>query len=148
FGKTTLLADWATHTNRLTTWYRLESDDRDWLTFIRHLVAGGRELDPEFAPETFRLLQSLGPGGPTPDDLTASIAREMEAFGSSSPTGLTLLVDDYHLVDGHPDTGPVMRALLERTGQGFSIVIATRSMPRISIGRLRARGGVMTLDGE
>src|SRR6187401_172455 len=26
FGKTTLLADWAMHTRRLTTWYRLESD--------------------------------------------------------------------------------------------------------------------------
>jgi hypothetical protein len=32
FGKTTLLADWARHTNRLTTWYRLEPADRDWLT--------------------------------------------------------------------------------------------------------------------
>src|SRR3954452_11221765 len=37
-GETTLLADWARHTKRQTTWYRLESDDRDWLTFIRHLV--------------------------------------------------------------------------------------------------------------
>ena len=116
FGKTTLLADWALHTRRLTTWYRLESDDRDWLTFVRHLVAGGRELDPEFAPETFRLLHSLGPGGPTPADLTASIAREMAAFGAASPTGLTLLVDDYHVVDGHPDTDPIMRALLISSG--------------------------------
>jgi hypothetical protein len=49
FGKTTLLADWATHSRRLTAWYRLERDDRDWLTFIRHLVAGGREVDPDFA---------------------------------------------------------------------------------------------------
>src|SRR4051812_706362 len=148
FGKTTLLADWARHTTRQTTWYRLEPDDRDWLTFIRHLVAGGRELDPEFASETFRLLQALGPGGPTPADLTASIAREMAAFGEASATGLTLLLDDFHVVDGHADTDPIVRALLDRTGPGFSVVIATRSMPRFSVGRLRARGGVMTIDGE
>jgi DNA-binding SARP family transcriptional activator len=148
FGKTTLLADWAMHTRRATAWYRLEPDDRDWLTFIRHLVAGGRELDREFAPATYRLLHSLGPGGPTPGDLTASIAREMAAFGAATPAGLTLIVDDYHVVDGDPDTDPIMRALLDRTGPGFSMVIATRSMPRLSVGRLRARGGVMTIDGE
>src|SRR3954452_20198948 len=147
FGKTTLLADWARHTTRQTTWYRLEPDDRDWLTFIRHLVAGGREMDPEFASETFRLLQALGPGGPTPADLTASIAREMAAFGEASATGLTLLLDDFHVVDGHADTDPIVRALLDRTGPGFSVVIATRSMPRFSVGGLRARGGVMTIDG-
>lgn len=148
FGKTTLLADWALRTRRQTTWYRLEPDDRDWLTFIRHLVAGGRELDPEFAPETFRLLHALGPGGPTPADLATSIARELAAFGAASPTGLTLIVDDYHVVDGHPETDPIMRAVLDRTGPGFSVVVATRSTPRFSLGRLRARGGVMTIDGE
>ena len=46
FGKTTLLADWAIHTRRRTTWYRLEPDDRDWLTFIRHLVAGRSRARP------------------------------------------------------------------------------------------------------
>src|SRR5262245_339946 len=148
FGKTTLLADWALHTRRLTTWYRLESDDRDWLTFIRHLVAGGRELDPGFAPETFRLLHALGPGGPTPGDLTVSIARELAEFGAASQSGLTLIVDDYHVVDGFPETDAIMKALLDRTDRGFSVVIATRSMPRFSLGRLRARGGVMTIDSQ
>ena len=148
FGKTTLLADWAMRTQRLTSWYRLEPDDRDWLTFVRHLVAGGRELDPEFAPETFRLLHALGPGGPTPADLAVSIAREMAEFGGASNHGLTLLLDDFHVVDGHTDTDPIVKALLDRTGSGFSIVISTRSTPRFSLGRLRARGGVMTIDGE
>ena len=54
FGKTTLLGDWARNSQRLTAWYRLDPDDRDWLTFCRHLVASGRELDPEFAPDTLR----------------------------------------------------------------------------------------------
>ena len=67
FGKTTLLGDWARSSPRLTAWYRLDPDDRDWLTFYRHLVAGGRELDPDFAPETYALLMQLGPGGPTRD---------------------------------------------------------------------------------
>ena len=95
FGKTTLLADWARHTKRLIAWYRLEPDDRDWLTFIRHLVGGGRELDPDFAPETYALLTQMGPGGPTQAELVASLVREYAAFAAGSPTGLSLLFDDY-----------------------------------------------------
>ncbi len=148
FGKTTLLADWAGQTPRLTAWYRLEADDRDWLTFIRHLVASGREIDPGFAPETYGLLMSLGPGGPTPRDLTVSIAREMAELGTGSPHGLTLIIDDYHAVDGSPETDPIVRALLDRTAPGFSVVIATRSVPAFSLGRLRARGGVHAIEGR
>jgi DNA-binding SARP family transcriptional activator len=147
FGKTTLLADWAMHSGRMTAWYRLEPDDRDWLTFIRHIVASGREIDPGFAPETFRLLHELESGGTNQKELTASLAREVSAFGVGSARGLTLILDDYHVVDGFAETEPIVRALLDRTAPGFSMVIATRSNPKLSIGRLRARGGVMTLEG-
>jgi ATP/maltotriose-dependent transcriptional regulator MalT/DNA-binding SARP family transcriptional activator len=147
FGKTTLLADWAMRSGRMTAWYRLEPDDRDWLTFIRHIVASGREIDPGFAPETFRLLHELESGGTNQKELTASLAREVSAFGVGSARGLTLILDDYHVVDGFAETEPIVRALLDRTAPGFSMVIATRSNPKLSIGRLRARGGVMTLEG-
>ena len=148
FGKTTLLADWARHTRRMTAWYRLESDDRDWLTFIRHVVAGGRELDPEFAPDTFALLMALESGGATQQDIVVSLAREVAAFGTGSVRGFTLILDDYHVIDGFAETEPIVRALLDRTGPGFSVVISTRTAPRLSLGRVRARGGVMTLEGS
>ena len=148
YGKTTLLADWAHHSGRMTAWYRLESDDRDWLTFIRHLVATGRELDPEFGSDTLGLLLALGPGGPTRGELITSIAREMADFGSRSERGLTLIFDDFHVVDRCSDTDPIVRALIDRTGPGFSIVLATRSAPRLPMGKLRARGGVDSLDDQ
>ncbi len=148
FGKTTLLADWSRHARRLTAWYRLESDDRDWLTFIRHLVGSGRELDPDFAPETYALLLDLGPGGPTQANLVASLVGELVEFGTAHPQGLTLILDDYHAIDRSEETEPIVRAILDRTGPGFSVIIASRSAPRLPLGRLRARGGVSRLDGE
>jgi DNA-binding SARP family transcriptional activator len=148
FGKTTLLADWAHHTGRQTAWYRLEPDDRDWLTFLRHLVASGRELDPNFGADTLALLLAIGPGGPTRQELVTSLAREMAEFGSRCELGLTLIFDDYHVVDGCPETDPIVRALLDRTGPGFSVVLSSRSAPRLPMGRFRARGGVDSLDGE
>ncbi len=148
FGKTTLLGDWARHTRRMTAWYRLEEDDRDWLTFVRHLVASGRELKPDFAPTTFAMLLALGTGGPTQKDLVLSIAREMAELGTRSERGVTLIIDDYHLVDGFDETEPIVRALLDRTGPGFSVILASRSKPSLAVGRLRARSGVMALSGQ
>ncbi len=148
FGKTTLLADWARHTQRLTAWYRLEFDDRDWLTFIRHVVGSGRELDPEFAPGTFGLLLQLGPGGPTQAELIATLARELAEFGAATRDGFTLIFDDYHVIDDSEETRPIVRAIIERTGPGFSVILATRSTPVLPLGRLRARGAVARLDGD
>ncbi len=148
FGKTTLLGDWARHTGRLTAWYRLEPDDRDWLTFVRHLVASGREVDPGFAPDAYEMLRQLGPGGPRQQDLAAALVREMAEFAASRPEGFTLIFDDYHLVDRCDETEPIVRALLEQTGPGFSLVIAGRTTPRLPLARLRARGGVSRLDGD
>ena len=65
YGKTTLLADFSRRTRLRTIWYRLDDDDRDWVGFLSHLVAAGREHDPDFAPRTAAILRSLGPGGPT-----------------------------------------------------------------------------------
>lgn len=148
FGKTTFLADWSRGTQRRTSWYRLEPDDRDWLTFIRHLVAGGRELDPGFAPETYRLLVALGPGGPTQAEIVASLAGEMAAFGAANADGFSVILDDYQVIDTSDETDPIVRVLIEHTGPGFSLVIASRTAPRLPAGRLRARGAITRIDGE
>lgn len=148
FGKTTLLADWAERSQRRTAWYRLEHDDRDWLTFVRHLIAGGRELDPEFAPESYRLLCALGPGGPTQDELTRAVGRDMASFGAADPRGFSLVLDDFQEIEACEETDPVVAALLGATGDGFSLIIAARSAPVLPPARWRSRSGVHRLDGD
>src|SRR4051812_4997598 len=92
YGKTTLLADWAAATSRSTTWYRLESDDRDWLVFVRHLVAAGREIAPDFGAGTVDLILALGAGGPRQPDVAAAIVREYAEFAAARPEGVTLII--------------------------------------------------------
>ena len=43
---------------------------------------------------------------------------------------------------------PTVRALIEQTGPSFSLVIASRSTPRLPLGRLRARGAVSRIGGD
>ena len=61
YGKTTLLADFARRHRIRTLWYRLDDDDRDWVSFLHHLVAAGREYEPDFAPRTWSLQSSNDP---------------------------------------------------------------------------------------
>ena len=50
FGKTTLLADWAVTASRLTAWYRLDPDDRDWLAFLSPSRRRGPRARPRLRP--------------------------------------------------------------------------------------------------
>src|SRR5918992_2623532 len=76
YGKTTLLADFARRTRMRTLWYRLDPDDRDWVTLLHHLIAAGREHDAGFAPRTSGLLGEAGVGGPTREAVGESFVRE------------------------------------------------------------------------
>src|SRR3954447_5122229 len=145
YGKTTMLADWTRRTSRRVLWYRLDSDDRDWLGFLHHIVAAGRVLDDRFGIETEELLGSLGPDGPTRDQIVASLAR---ALSSTAAGGVTLILDDYHAVDDREDVREVLRGLIDRIADGVSILLATRTDPELPLGRYRARAEVATLTAE
>ena len=67
YGKTTLLADFSSRTRLRTMWYRLDDDDRDWISVLHHLVAAGREVDPSFAPTPRRCSPTPSLTGPTRD---------------------------------------------------------------------------------
>ena len=82
YGKTTLLADFSRRTRLRTIWYRLDEDDRDWVGFLAHLVAAGREFDPEFAPRTAAILRSLEPGGPTREDAIETFLAELPSIAA------------------------------------------------------------------
>ncbi|MBA2300344.1 MAG: hypothetical protein H0W22_06170, partial [Chloroflexi bacterium] len=77
YGKTTLLADFARRSRMRTLWYRLDDDDRDWVSFLHHLIAAGREHDPNFAPATLGLLSEIGAAGPGREVVLDSFIREL-----------------------------------------------------------------------
>ena len=142
YGKTTLLADFAARTRLRTLWYRLDEDDRDWVTVMHHLVAAGREHDPNFAPRTASLLADTGVAGPARDAVLDAFLRELPAIAEH---GVVLILDDFHLVDEAPDAKAIVRELVARAPERVSIVIASRRPPSVPIARLRAAGEVAEL---
>ncbi len=139
YGKTTLLADFSQRTRLRTLWYRLDDEDRDWISFLSHLVAAGREHDPEFAPTTGAMLSDLATGGPTREAATDVFLRELPKIAEH---GAVLILDDFHLVDESPDVRIIARDLVARAPERLSIVFASRQTPPIPFARMRASGEI------
>lgn len=139
YGKTTLLADFSRRTRVRTLWYRLDDDDRDWMSFLSHLVAAGREHDPAFAPRTTAMLGDQAMGGPTCEAATNVFLTELPSI---SERGAVLILDDFHLVDESADVRQITRDLVARAPERLSIVFASRHAPTIPLARLRAAGEV------
>ena len=139
YGKTTLLADFSRRTRLRTLWYRLDEDDRDWISFLSHLIAAGREHDPGFAPTSAAMLGDLAMGGPTREAATDVFLRELPAIAEH---GAILILDDFHLVDESPDIRLIVRDLVARAPERLSIIFASRRMPSVPLARMRASGEV------
>jgi DNA-binding SARP family transcriptional activator len=142
YGKTTLLADFSRRTRIRTLWYRLDEDDRDWIPFLSHIVAAGREHDPAFAPKTAALLSDLAMGGPTREAATEVLIRELPGIAEH---GAVLILDDFHLVDESPDIRFVMREIVARAPERLSIVFASRRTPSLPFAQMRSAGELAEL---
>jgi len=142
YGKTTLLADFSRRTRLRTLWYRLDDDDRDWMSFLSHLIAAGREHDPAFAPTAGAMLSDLAMGGPTREAATDVFLRELPAIATH---GAVLILDDFHLVDESPEVRLIARELVARAPDRLSIIFASRRAPNLPLARMRASGEVAEL---
>jgi ATP/maltotriose-dependent transcriptional regulator MalT/DNA-binding SARP family transcriptional activator len=137
YGKTTLLADFSRRTRLRTLWYRIDEEDRDWVGFLSHLVAAGREHDPGFAPSTAALLRSLEPGGTTREDAIETFLAELPSIASD---GAVLVFDDFHVADEVADIRLIAREIVTRAPERLSIVFASRRQPAVPVARLRSLG--------
>jgi DNA-binding SARP family transcriptional activator len=145
YGKTTLLADFTRRTRLRTLWYRLDSQDRDWVAFLSHLVAAGREREPSFGEATNGLLRQMGPAGPTREAVTQAFVRDVLALGTG---GAVFVFDDYHMVDDSPEIAAIVGELLARAPERVSFVFSSRRQPSVRVARLRALGEVAELSTD
>jgi LuxR family maltose regulon positive regulatory protein len=137
YGKTTLLADWSRQTRVRTLWYRLDEHDRDWAVFIHHIVAAGREIDPDFAPRTHALLRELAANLGNRTTIVRTLLAELQAW---AVVGTALVLDDYQQVDDIPEIREIVRELVVRGPDRLAVIISSRTRPTLPLARLRAIG--------
>jgi LuxR family maltose regulon positive regulatory protein len=138
FGKTTLLAHWATNTNRAVAWLSLDPDDNDPARFWRYVVAA-LDRAREGLGEQLRPLLTA----PTPLSGHGVVTALINQF-QAQPDELALVLDDYHMIEEaaiHDSLGFLLRHLPPQ----LHLVVSSRSDPPLPQARLRVSGQLTEL---
>jgi LuxR family transcriptional regulator, maltose regulon positive regulatory protein len=134
FGKTMLLAEWlaaAAADERSVAWLSLERSDNQPASFWTYVITALQTVVPGVGVSALPLLQSAEPPIET---VLATLLNELSAV----PNDVWLVLDDYHVVDGH-DVQAGMAFLLEHLPRQVHLVISTRADPALGLARWRAR---------
>jgi LuxR family transcriptional regulator, maltose regulon positive regulatory protein len=88
FGKTTLLADWATGATWPVAWLSLDSQDNDPVRFWRYVIAALDHLGGDLAEHVLPLLTA--PPVVSSEGVVTAVIKQLEA----RPDELALVLDD------------------------------------------------------
>ncbi|MBI3967885.1 MAG: hypothetical protein HY329_19785 [Chloroflexi bacterium] len=141
FGKTALLRELRETLKGRVVWYTFDNEDADAVFFLQRLLRGLLQLRPETGSAPSPRLDGQVPELWGRDDLMAAIRAILKA----NSRDLFVLCDNYERVSDSSDVNGVLRLLLEQSPPWVHFVVATRSIPRFGIARLRALREVFEL---
>lgn len=133
FGKSTLLAEWASSHEGRIAWLSVDESDNDPARFVSYLIAAIRRSEGDVGEAALASLRSPGA------DLTGTTLPLLLNDLARLDHDLVLVIEDYHLVTA-PDVHRALAYLIERSPSTFRLVLSTRADPPLPLGRLRAKG--------
>lgn len=139
FGKTTAMRqyyDQAHADGRAVAWLTLDPLDDDFRRLLLHLVAAFDAILPAADP--------IGAADVNLNDADQH-AFELVDRIEQAPASFALFIDDYEATTT-PSVDELVRLILDRLPPHGQLVIASRRMPAVQMGRLRARGELVEVD--
>ncbi len=138
FGKTTLLSAWIADCGRPVAWLSLDESDSDLSRFLTYVIAALQTIQPTLGVNLLAALQTPQP--PPVESLLTSLLNEISAL----PSGLILILDDYHLLDSKA-VDSALTFLVEHQPPQLRLIIASREDPPLPLARLRVRNQLTEL---
>jgi LuxR family maltose regulon positive regulatory protein len=133
YGKSTLVARWAQHDERVVRWIDLEPIDNDPLVFGHSLNQALSDLDPTD-------LDPTGPNAPAGHDTARLLG------GCTNP--FVLVLDDIHHLEGEASL-TLLNSLIEHLPPASTLVIVGRAHHRsASVARFRLDPGVIDVGAD
>lgn len=139
FGKTTVIAEWARNTSLPVAWLSLERADRTPERFLSYVIYSLQQLFPQIGQTALAMLR----GGQTVNEeaILFSLVNDL----SEIQNDFTLVLDDYHTVDG-TDVNAILQSILEHCPPQLHIAATSRTMPGLSLIRQRALDQVVEIN--
>ena len=137
FGKTTLLSEWVRHGKWPASWLTLDERDNDPVRFVTYLIAALQTVYQDMGRTAREMLQAQGK--PTFEKILTPLINDLAETLSQHDRPLLLILDDYQLITARP-IHQIVSFLLDYLPPQAHLVIASRTDPDLSLGRLRISG--------
>ena len=143
-GKTTLVADFLRTYKRQFVWYQLDHTDADPSVFLGYLTFGIQQHISGFGQAVFSYLQeATGEVAQHPERAVDVFLNEvLERLDQQ----LIIVLDDYHHLGTETAVHAVLDRLLAYLPDVLHLIIVSREIPPLSLGRLRARAPLANID--
>jgi LuxR family maltose regulon positive regulatory protein len=132
YGKTALLAQWAQAKGDRVGWLTVDPHDNDPAVLLTYLAVALDRIAP-VDPDTFQIIASPAPH--VPPTVVPRLAAAMSA--TTEPIDLAL---DHTEVLHNRQCLDVLEQLAVQLSGGSRLVLASRTRPRLPLGRLRGQG--------
>jgi LuxR family maltose regulon positive regulatory protein len=132
YGKTTLLAEWATITRLPVAWFSIDTADNDPNRFFTYISEAINGVHPGAGDHALEMLGSSGllPLQAVISTLLNNLCEVTDPF--------VLVLDDYHLITTQAIHNAIT-FMLDHLLPVMRLVIATRTDPPLPLARLRSR---------
>lgn len=136
YGKTSLLIDYAYDTDLPVCWCTLDERDSDPRVFLEYLVASVRQRFPDFGQRINTILHSDESRLLNWETVAGALVNDMvDGIGEY----FVIVLDDYHLIDGDSDVHALLDTLLRYLPEHCHILLASRTLPPLTLTRMAAR---------
>ena len=132
WGKTTLLAQWASRSQRPFAWVSVDANDNDPIVLLTY-VATALDRVAQLDQDVFEALSSPGVS------VEGTVVPRLGAALATMDEAIVLVIDDLHLVE-HQRCLDAIAALTRHVPEGSHVVLSARGRPALPPGALRARG--------
>lgn len=143
-GKTTLVADFLRTHKRQFVWYQLDHTDADPSLFLGYLAFGIQQQVPGFGAALFSYFQEAS------GEVAQHPERAVDVFLNEVlervEQQLILVLDDYHHLGADTAVHAVLDRLLAYLPDVLHVIIISREMPPLALGRLRTHSPLSNID--
>lgn len=143
YGKTTLLADFSTHTHTSCCWYFLESSDNDISTFLEILIISIRQRFPQFGKELDIWLTYARQAGLFNSTETQHLDTFIDKFVAASKSEIdkrfAIFICNYHEIHMNEQINTLINRLLKYLPSHCVIAIESRAIPVLEFVSLISR---------
>jgi LuxR family maltose regulon positive regulatory protein len=145
YGKTTLLSQFLSETKIPSVYYHLENEDAEPVVFFSYLVAGIRRIKPEFGKKIENLSHFFNYPERYLEIIVGTFINEIMA---NIKKDLYIILEDYHLLKQSAQINKILIYLLDHLPSCLHFIITSRTLPAISLSRLRTRDEILELKNQ